>query len=105
VVEGTLYPLLTRLKNDGLLDYSWRESVSGPPRKYFKVSELGKNFLESLTKSWQQLVQSVNQTIAVTPKAVNAKEVEHDLLTTPIVMGSSPSPLEHEAPESPYFAS
>jgi PadR family transcriptional regulator, regulatory protein PadR len=105
VVEGTLYPLLTRLKNDGLLDYSWRESVSGPPRKYFKVSELGKNFLESLTKSWQQLVQSVNQTIAVTPKAVNAKEVEQNLLTTPIVMGSSPSPLEHEAPESPYFAS
>jgi PadR family transcriptional regulator, regulatory protein PadR len=63
VVEGTLYPLLTRLKNDGLLDYSWRESTNGPPRKYFKVSDLGKQFLEGLTNSWQQLVQSVNQTI------------------------------------------
>lgn len=63
VVEGTLYPLLTRLKNDGLLDYSWRESNAGPPRKYFKVTEIGRQFLEGLTTSWQQLVQSVAQTL------------------------------------------
>jgi PadR family transcriptional regulator, regulatory protein PadR len=63
VVEGTLYPLLTRLKNDGLLDYTWRESNAGPPRKYFKITEVGKNFLEDLTNSWQQLVQSVDQTL------------------------------------------
>ena len=63
VVEGTLYPLLTRLKNDGLLDYSWRESSAGPPRKYFKVSDLGRRFLDALTNSWTQLVQSVGQTI------------------------------------------
>jgi PadR family transcriptional regulator PadR len=63
VVEGTLYPLLTRLKNDGLLDYSWRESNAGPPRKYFKVTEVGRQFLEGLTTSWQQLVQSVAQTL------------------------------------------
>ena len=63
VVDGTLYPLLTRLKNDGLLDYSWRESNAGPPRKYFKITELGKQFLESLTTSWQQLVESVDQTL------------------------------------------
>jgi PadR family transcriptional regulator, regulatory protein PadR len=63
VVEGTLYPLLTRLKNDGLLDYSWRESNAGPPRKYFKVTEIGQKFLEGLTTSWQQLVQSVAQTL------------------------------------------
>lgn len=64
VVEGTLYPLLTRLKNDGLLDYSWRESNAGPPRKYFKVTEVGQQFLEGLTTSWQQLVQSVAQTLS-----------------------------------------
>lgn len=63
VVEGTLYPLLTRLKNDGLLDYSWRESNAGPPRKYFKVTEVGRQFLEGLTNSWRQLVQSVEQTL------------------------------------------
>ena len=63
VVEGTLYPLLTRLKNDGLLDYSWRESNAGPPRKYFKITDPGRQFLESLTSSWQKLVHSVDQTL------------------------------------------
>lgn len=64
VVEGTLYPLLTRIKNDGLLDYSWRESNAGPPRKYFKITEVGRQFLEALTSSWQKLVHSVGQTLA-----------------------------------------
>ena len=64
VVEGTLYPLLTRLKNDGLLDYSWRESNAGPPRKYFKITDIGRQFLEALTSSWQKLVYSVGQTLA-----------------------------------------
>jgi PadR family transcriptional regulator, regulatory protein PadR len=63
VVEGTLYPLLTRLKNDGLLEYSWRESNSGPPRKYFKITEEGNGFLSELRLSWDQLVQSVHQTM------------------------------------------
>ncbi|MBU6342038.1 MAG: PadR family transcriptional regulator [Bacteroidetes bacterium] len=63
VVEGTLYPLLTRLKNDGLLDYTWRESNAGPPRKYFKITDTGRQFLEALTLSWQKLVQSVDQTL------------------------------------------
>ena len=67
VVEGTLYPLLTRLKNDGLLDYSWRESNAGPPRKYFKITDLGRQFLESLTSSWQRLVHSVDQTLQNRP--------------------------------------
>ena len=74
VVEGTLYPLLTRLKNDGLLDYTWRESNSGPPRKYFKITDTGRQFLEALTASWQQLVQSVdqalNQNISPSPKDI-----------------------------------
>ena len=63
IVEGTLYPLLTRLKNDGLLEYSWRESNAGPPRKYFKITEEGNGFLSELRMSWDQLVQSVHQTM------------------------------------------
>jgi PadR family transcriptional regulator, regulatory protein PadR len=63
VVEGTLYPLLTRLKNDGLLDYSWRESTSGPPRKYFKITDTGRAFFDSMCTSWDELVQSVNRVV------------------------------------------
>jgi len=59
VVEGTLYPLLTRLKNAGLLDYKWVESTSGPPRKYYMLTELGRNSLESLTDTWHDLSNSV----------------------------------------------
>ena len=66
VVEGTLYPLLTRLKNAGLLDYKWVESTSGPPRKYYILTELGNNSLESLTETWQELAESVNQIIGRT---------------------------------------
>lgn len=58
VVEGTLYPLLTRLKNAGLLDYSWVESSSGPPRKYYKLTETGTEFLEQLRLTWKELVDS-----------------------------------------------
>lgn len=63
VKEGTLYPLLIRLKNDGLVDYIWREGEKGPPRKYFTVSDQGRQFLTELTDSWDQLVLSVNQTL------------------------------------------
>lgn len=60
VVEGTLYPLLTRLKNEGLLSYQWVESKSGPPRKYFQLSEDGKQFLEGLKETWNELVEAVS---------------------------------------------
>jgi PadR family transcriptional regulator PadR len=60
VVEGTLYPLLTRLKNDGLLAYRWEESTSGPPRKYYKLTEVGEQFLKELDKTWNELVESIN---------------------------------------------
>jgi len=63
VVEGTLYPLLTRLKNSGLLTYSWKESTSGPPRKYFSITDDGTDVLEDLRTSWTQLVQAVNHSI------------------------------------------
>ncbi|MBD1398728.1 PadR family transcriptional regulator [Pontibacter sp. JH31] len=58
VVEGTLYPLLTRLKNAGLLDYSWVESTSGPPRKYYTLTETGRLFLDQLRNTWTELVAS-----------------------------------------------
>ena len=58
VVEGTLYPLLTRLKNAGLLDYSWVESTSGPPRKYYKLTATGTEFLQQLRLTWLELVDS-----------------------------------------------
>lgn len=60
VVEGTLYPLLTRLKNEGFLDYHWEESKSGPPRKYYKLTPLGESFLTELTSAWTELQDAVN---------------------------------------------
>ena len=63
VVEGTLYPLLTRLKNTGLLGYRWEESSSGPPRKYYKLTDTGVQYLHELQVSWHELVKSVNKTI------------------------------------------
>jgi PadR family transcriptional regulator PadR len=61
VVEGTLYPLLTRLKNDGLLTYSWEESTQGPPRKYYELTNTGRNFLNELEGSWSELVEAVQK--------------------------------------------
>jgi PadR family transcriptional regulator, regulatory protein PadR len=63
VVEGTLYPLLTRLKNDNLLAYRWEESTSGPPRKYYKLTEQGQSVLSELLSAWEELVNSVNKTV------------------------------------------
>ena len=59
VVEGTVYPLLTRLKNDGLLTYRWEESTSGPPRKYYGLTENGKIFLSELSATWNELSDAV----------------------------------------------
>lgn len=60
VVEGTLYPLLTRLKNDDLLGYEWVESSQGPPRKYYKLTEKGEEFLGELEISWRELNETVD---------------------------------------------
>ncbi len=62
VVEGTLYPLLTRLKNAGLLSYRWEESKSGPPRKYYQLTEIGEEFLKELETTWDDLVKAVKLT-------------------------------------------
>lgn len=61
VVEGTLYPLLTRLKNDGLLTYRWEESTQGPPRKYYELTDTGRTFLSELEGSWSELVEAVGK--------------------------------------------
>lgn len=60
VVEGTIYPLLTRLKNAGLLNYRWEESTSGPPRKYYALTETGQLFLKELDGTWDALRNAVN---------------------------------------------
>ena len=63
VVEGTLYPLLTRLKKAGLVDYKWVESSSGPPRKYYTITPEGTAFLAHLSHTWGQLSASTNRII------------------------------------------
>ncbi|MBN7811486.1 PadR family transcriptional regulator [Algoriphagus sp. H41] len=61
VVEGTLYPLLNRLKSAELVTYRWVESEAGPPRKYYSITEEGKNFLLTLSDTWASLVNSTNE--------------------------------------------
>ena len=60
VVEGTLYPLLTRLKNDGVLAYEWQESSQGPPRKYYKLTDAGQTLLLQLDGAWRELENTVH---------------------------------------------
>jgi PadR family transcriptional regulator PadR len=60
VVEGTLYPLLSRLKNNGMLTYRWEESTSGPPRKYFCLTDTGRQLLEQLRTEWLCISKSIN---------------------------------------------
>ena len=66
VVEGTLYPLLTRLKKAELVDYKWIESSSGPPRKYYTITEKGLAFLQNLSDTWNELSSSTNKIITTT---------------------------------------
>ena len=60
VVEGTLYPLLTRLKNEGLLQYEWKESTQGPPRKYYVLSTEGETYLTELDNAWTEISNSIS---------------------------------------------
>lgn len=71
VVEGTLYPLLNRLKNAKLLDYNWKESTSGPPRKYYTITEDGEAFKNQLTETWEELKHAIQ---ASTKKAKSASK-------------------------------
>ncbi|MDD5341788.1 MAG: PadR family transcriptional regulator [Patescibacteria group bacterium] len=68
VVEGTLYPLLSRLKNSGLVEYTWTESKSGPPRKYYTLTTKGKEAIKRLTLTWNKFNKSINSLITKTEK-------------------------------------
>ncbi|MCW5923119.1 MAG: PadR family transcriptional regulator [Saprospiraceae bacterium] len=92
VKEGTLYPLLIRLKNDGLVDYIWREGEKGPPRKYFTVSEQGLQFLTELTEGWHQLVHSVNQTLKGSAAAPAENERKRKMEAPPKPLKIEPLP-------------
>jgi PadR family transcriptional regulator, regulatory protein PadR len=59
--EGTLYPLLSKMRRDGLLDYEWRESDAGPPRKYYRLTAKGKSQLGELTEYWKYLHSTIDQ--------------------------------------------
>jgi PadR family transcriptional regulator PadR len=61
VVEGTIYPLLTRLKNAEILSYRWQESTSGPPRKYYSITKKGEEFLKELEETWNNIAESVTK--------------------------------------------
>lgn len=63
VVEGTLYPLLSRMRSEGLLSYRWAESAAGPPRKYYSLTPVGTSMLEQLKVTWGELTQSINSLI------------------------------------------
>ncbi|MCO5248639.1 MAG: PadR family transcriptional regulator [Chitinophagales bacterium] len=71
VVEGTIYPLLTRLKNTGLLSYEWKESSSGPPRKYFTLTPQGQQALTELAQTWQELEYAVKATTSLSQNNKN----------------------------------
>lgn len=77
VVEGTLYPLLSRLKNDGLLDYSWQESTQGPPRKYYTLTAEGIASLDELDGAWNELAYTVNHLKAETVQATPCDGENH----------------------------
>ena len=80
IVEGTLYPLLTRLRKAGLVDYKWVESNSGPPRKYYTLTPEGREFLSTLSTTWEELVSSTTSIIqkkkATSPKKKATKKTE-----------------------------
>lgn len=60
ILDGTLYPLLTRLKNAEMVNYRWEESSAGPPRKYFSLTQKGETFYTELESTWNELFNAVN---------------------------------------------
>lgn len=78
VVEGTLYPLLTRQKNQGLLAYRWEESTQGPPRKYYSITDRGRAVLDELDKVWADLVNTIDRIRKkdVSQEFVNVKQAK-----------------------------
>lgn len=77
ILEGTLYPLLTRLKNAEMLTYRWVESSSGPPRKYFSLTAKGEEFFKDLESTWNELAHAVN-TLAARPQRASVENLPSD---------------------------
>ena len=80
VVEGTLYPLLTRLKKDGLLAYEWQESTQGPPRKYYRLTDDGRQFLNELDLAWGEIERTVSVLKTIQPQNLTTSQPQN--LTT-----------------------
>ena len=80
ILEGTLYPLLTRLKNADMLTYRWVESNSGPPRKYFSLTEKGLQFYQELEATWNELANAVNTLAAKKDSLANVPTSNNDNL-------------------------
>jgi PadR family transcriptional regulator PadR len=80
ILEGTLYPLLTRLKNSEMLTYRWLESNSGPPRKYFSLTDKGLQFYQELETTWNELANAVNTLAAKKESLANAPATSSDNL-------------------------
>ncbi len=78
ILEGTLYPLLTRLKNAGLLTYRWVESNSGPPRKYFLMTETGLAFYAELENTWEELAGAVKTLTDMSPENIETETPNHN---------------------------
>jgi PadR family transcriptional regulator PadR len=78
ILEGTLYPLLTRLKNAGYLTYRWVESNSGPPRKYFSMTEQGLSFYGELERTWKELADAVHTLTSPNGKEELPSEIPND---------------------------
>lgn len=92
VMEGTLYPLLTRLKNDGLLSYRWEESPSGPPRKYYCLTPWGEQCLLQLHGAWNEISRTVDHLIAIqeTPPPIDVADT-----------GETPPPVPEPENQTP----
>lgn len=84
VVEGTLYPILTRLKNAGLLSYRWEESPQGPPRKYYILTETGLKQLEMLDEAWDEMVEQI-KAIRHSTKSIAAAKPKEEIIEPEVV--------------------
>ena len=82
ILEGTLYPLLTRLKNADMLTYRWVESNSGPPRKYFSLTPKGEQFYKELEATWNELANAVN-TLASKKETLSTSANSNDPVEPP----------------------
>jgi PadR family transcriptional regulator PadR len=92
ILEGTLYPLLTRLKNADMLTYRWVESNSGPPRKYFSLTPKGETFYQELEATWQELANAVNKLTRMDEPMTNRETINQPVAETALEQPAEPTP-------------